>query len=135
MSLSNYSENILLNWLLTDDAAPTRPTAWYVQLHMTDPTDTGTGGTQPTIIANDYDRKTLGATGFSTATTGTSSNEAAVTWSADVGAATYTFTHVSIWDAVTAGNCLFTGALAVSETVAASGTITFAIGKLVASLD
>lgn len=135
MSLSNYAENAILTWWLTNDAAPTRPTAWWVQLHMTDPTDTGTGGTQPTITANDYDRQSLGATGFSTPTTGTNSNEAAVTWTANGGAATYIFTHVSIWDAVTAGNCLFTGALAVSETVAAGGTITFAIGKLVASLD
>jgi hypothetical protein len=135
MSLSNYSENLLLNWLLTDDTAGTRPTAWYVQLHMTDPTDTGTGGTQPTIISNDYDRQSLGATGFSTSTTGTNSNNAAVSWTANGGAATYVFTYVSIWDAVTAGNCLFVGALAVSETVAAGGVITFAIGKLVASLD
>lgn len=134
MSISNYGENLLLNYLLNTSAV-TRPTAWYVQLHMTDPTDTGTAGTQPTIITNDYDRKTMGASAFTTSTTGTNSNVAAVTWTADATAATYVFTHVSIWDAVTAGNCLFTGALAVSETVAAAGTITFAIGKLVASLD
>jgi len=134
MSISNYGENLLLNYMLNTSSV-TRPTAWYVQLHMTDPTDTGTGGTQPTITSNDYDRKTLGATGMSTSTTGTCSNPAAVSWTADAGAATYTFTHVSIWDAVTAGNCLFTGALALPETVVASGVITFAIGKLVTSID
>lgn len=134
MSLSNYSENLLLNYLLNTSAV-TRPTAWYVQLHMSDPTDTGTGGTEPTIIAGDYARKTLGASGMSTATAGSCSNPASVSWTADATAATYVFTHVSIWDAVTAGNCLFTGALALPETVAANGVITFAASKLAASLD
>ena len=134
MSLSNYSENLLLNYLLNDSVA-TRPTAWYVQLHMTDPTDTGTGGTEPTITAGDYDRKTLGATGMTVATSGSNSNPATVSWTANAGAATYTFTHVSIWDAVTAGNCLFTGALALPETVAANGILTFAVSKLVTSLE
>ena len=134
MSLSNYGENLLINYLLNTSAV-TRPTAWYVQLHMTDPTDTGTAGTQPAIIANDYDRKTLGATGMTTATTGTNSNPAEVSWTANAGAATYTFTHISIWDAVTAGNCLFTGAMAIPEQVLANGVLTFSIGKIVATLD
>lgn len=131
--LSDYAENLALNWLLNVTAS-TRPTAWWVQLHMTNPTDTGTAGTQPTIITNDYDRKTLGATGFTNAAAGTNNNLAAVTWTANAGAATYTFTHVSIWDAATAGNMIFSGALAAPETVAPSGVITFAIGKLIATL-
>lgn len=134
MSLSNYAENLALNFLFNTSAA-TRPTAWYVQLHMTDPTDTGTGGTQPTITAGDYDRKTLGATGLTTSTAGTNNNPAAVSWTADAAAATYTFTHISIWDAVTGGNCLAVGALAAPETVVASGVLTFPIGKIIASLD
>ena len=134
MSLSNYSENLLLNYLLNDSAV-TRPTAWYVQLHMTDPTDTGTSGTEPTITAGDYDRKTLGATGMTVATSGTNSNPATVSWTANAGAATYTFTHVSIWDALTGGNCLMVGSIPVPEQVAAGGILTLAIGKLIATLD
>lgn len=134
MSLSNYSENILLNWLLTNDAAPTRPTAWYVQLHMTDPTDTGTAGTQPTIITNDYDRKPITG-GMSTATVGTCTNEANISWTANAAAATYTFTHISIWDALTGGNCLFVGEIGVPELVAANGVLTFPIGKIMAILE
>lgn len=97
MSLSNFSENLALNFLFNTSAV-TRPTAWYVQLHMTDPTDTGTAGTQPTITAGDYDRKTLGTSGMTTSTASTCSNPAAVSWTADAAAATYTFTHISIWD-------------------------------------
>lgn len=134
MSLSNFSENLALNYLFNTSAV-TRPAAWYVQLHMTDPTDTGTGGTQPAIIANDYDRKTLGTAGLTTSTASTCNNPAAVSWTADSTAATYTFTHVSIWDAVTNGNCLAAGPLAAPETVAASGVLTIPIGKLIASLD
>lgn len=131
MSLSNYSENLLLNYLLNASAV-TRPAAWYAQLHMTDPTDTGAAGTQPAIITNDYDRKVVA---FSTSTAGTSNNTGAVSWTAAATAATYIFTHVSIWDALTAGNCLFVGTLAVSETVAANGVITFSTAKLVTVLD
>lgn len=134
MSLSNYAENLLLNYLLNTSAV-TRPTAWYVQLHMSDPTDTGTAGTQPTITAGDYDRKTLGATGMTTSTAGTNSNPAAVSWTANNAAATYTFTHISIWDAVTAGNMLKAGALALPETVVASGVLTLSTGKIVATLE
>lgn len=133
MSMSNYAENLLLNYLLNTSAV-TRPTAWYVQLHMSDPTDTGTAGTQPTITTGDYDRKTLGASGMTTATAGTNSNPAAVSWTAAAAAATYTFTHISIWDAVTAGNMLMSGALALPETVAASGVLTLSAGKIVAAL-
>ncbi len=97
MSMSNYAENLLLNYLLNTSAV-TRPTAWYVQLHMSDPTDTGTAGTQPTIIGGDYDRMTLGTAGMTTSTVGTCNNPAAVTWTANGAAATYTFTHISIWD-------------------------------------
>jgi hypothetical protein len=132
--MSNYAENLLLNYLLNTSAV-TRPTAWYVQLHMSDPTDTGTAGTQPTITSGDYDRKTLGASGMSTATTGSCSNPAAVSWTANAAAATYTFTHISIWDAVTAGNMLISGALALPETVAASGVLTLSIGKILATLE
>lgn len=134
MSLSNFSENLALNFLFNTSAV-TRPTAWYVQLHMTDPTDTGTGGTEPTITAGDYDRKSLGASGMTTSTASTCSNPAAVSWTADAAAATYTFTHVSIWDAVTAGNCLGAGQLAAPETIAASQVLTLPIGKIIAALD
>lgn len=134
MSLSNYSENLALNFLFNTSAV-TRPTAWYVQLHMTDPTDSGTAGTQPTITAGDYDRKTLGASGLTTSTAGTCNNPAAVSWTADAAAATYVFTHISVWDAVTGGNCLGAGALAAPETVVASGVLTMPIGKIIANLD
>lgn len=134
MSLSNFSENLALNFLFNTSAV-TRPTAWYVQLHMTDPTDTGTAGTQPTITAGDYDRKTLGATGLTTSTASTCNNPGAVSWTANAAAATYTFTHISIWDAVTNGNCLGAGPLAAPETVAANGVLTIPIGKIIATLD
>lgn len=134
MSLSNFSENLALNYLFNTSAV-TRPTAWFVQLHMTNPLDTGTGGTQPAIVAGDYARKTLGATGLTISTAGTNNNPAAVSWTADAAAATYTFTHVSIWDAVTDGNCLGAGPLAAPETVAAGGVLTIPVGKLIATLD
>lgn len=43
-SFSDYSEDLVLDWLLTN-AAATRPTAWYVSLYTVAPTDSG-GGTE-----------------------------------------------------------------------------------------
>jgi len=42
MSLSNTFETDVLEWLFTNTSV-TRPTAWYVGLFTTDPTDAGTG--------------------------------------------------------------------------------------------
>jgi hypothetical protein len=45
MSLTNAFETSTLKYLLTTDSV-TRPTAWYVGLFTSDPTDTGAAGTE-----------------------------------------------------------------------------------------
>jgi hypothetical protein len=50
-------------------------------------------------------------------------------------AGTETYSHISIWDDPTAGNCLWTGALTASKAVNAGDTFTIATGSLTVSLD
>ena len=53
MSFTNSFETDVLNWGLTAGTV-TRPTAWYIGLFTSDPTDTGTGGTE--VTAGGYAR-------------------------------------------------------------------------------
>jgi hypothetical protein len=101
------------------------PTALFVALHTADPTETGavsevTGGT--------YVRKaaTFADNGTST------SNNATVRWDS-VGAVTVT--HYSVWDAVTAGNCLWKGAVAAPQTLTASQPLEIPANALVFGAD
>jgi hypothetical protein len=102
MNLSNYAETLVANFLFNGQTA-TRPTAWYVALHTGEPGETGASNE---VSAGGYART---AVVFGAASSGAVSNSGDVeyTASADWGV----ITHVSIWDAETAGNCLAVGAL------------------------
>jgi len=54
-ALSDYSEKLLLDWLMTTGSA-TRPTAWYVGLFTAAPSDSG-GGTE--VSGNGYSRQSV----------------------------------------------------------------------------
>lgn len=130
MSLSNNAENLVLKWLMTDTAV-TRPTAWYVSLHTDDPGETGAN---EVLVATDADYVRKSAT-FTDSTTGSCSNEGALSWTVDNASAGYTIRYVGIWDAVTAGNFVAGGALYSEHAVSANSVVSFAIGDLVVSLD
>jgi hypothetical protein len=134
MSLSNFAENLMLDWAFSTGTSA-RPTAWFVALHTADPTDDGTVG--EIIVANDADyiRKTLGASGLAAAGGGQSLSQVAVSFTPAAGAAAYTVTHVSIWDASTVGNCLMVGAVAVPRTIDNANPFVINSGDLIAALD
>ena len=127
-ALSDYSEKLLLDWLMTSGAA-TRPTSWFVALYTAAPSDSG-GGTE--VSTGGYTRKSVS---FNAASTpgGATSNSGLVTWTAS-GAAYGTITHVAIFDASTGGNMLWQGALTSSRTVNDGDTIQFAAGALTLTL-
>lgn len=111
-SFTNYTENLVLTWLLTSGAA-TRPTAWYVALFTAAPSDTG-GGTE--ITGNGYARVATGTITVSgTATTAT--NSAAIEFAAASGGNWGTITHAAIMDASTGGNMLAWAPLTTSRTI------------------
>lgn len=123
-ALSDYAEKLLLDWAMTTGAA-TRPTAWYVALYTAAPSDSG-GGTQ--VSTGGYARQSVT---FAAATSpgGTTSNTNTVSFTA-TGANYGTVTHIGIFDALTAGNLLWHGAMTASKTVNDGDTLEFSIGNI-----
>lgn len=122
MSISNYAELKILEHT-TGKTAWTIPTNVYVKLHTGDAGEAGT-----TNAASETTRKVAA---WATAASGAIATSATLEWT-NV-AATETYTHWSMWDASTAGNCLWTGALSSSAAVTAGDT--FQITSLTLSLD
>jgi hypothetical protein len=122
MSISNYAENKILEHT-TGKTAWTMPTTVYVKLHTGDPGEAATSN-----AATEATRKSAA---WATASSGSIATSATLEWT-NV-AATETITHWSLWDASTAGNALWTGALSSSAAVTAGDT--FQITSLTLSLD
>lgn len=120
MSISNYMEDRLLNNLRNTSGAVA---AVYVKLHTGDPGEAGT--------SNAATNTTRQAISFSAASGGSMASSGTVTWTSV--STTETYTHFSLWDASTAGNCLWTGALSSSAAVTAGDT--FNITSLTLTLD
>jgi hypothetical protein len=120
MSISNYAENKLLDTLRNQSFAVTTA---YIALHTGDPGEDGTAN-----AASETTRQSLA---WSAASSGSMATSATAEWT-NV-AATETYSHWSIWDAASAGNCLWTGALSASASVVAGDT--FQVTSLTLSLD
>jgi hypothetical protein len=118
---SNYTENLALTWLLTNSSA-TRPTAWYLGLFTSDPTDAGSG---TEVSGGSYARQSIAFT----VTDDTATNSATVTFPA-ASANWGTVSHVGIYDASTSGNLLFHGAVTVSKTIESGDTFQVSSGNL-----
>jgi hypothetical protein len=122
MSISNYAELKILDHT-TGTAAWTMPTNVYIKLHLGDP------GEDATSNAAVEDTRKVSA--WDAAASGAIATSATIEWT-DV-STTETYTHWSAWDASTAGNALWTGALSASAAVTAGDT--FQITTLTLSLD
>lgn len=120
MSISNYAENKILDTLSGTSFSVSTA---YVKLHTGDPGEDGT--------ANAATETTRKAVSWSAAASGSKASSATLTWT-NV-AATETYTHWSLWDAATAGNCLWSGALSASAAMTAGDT--FEITSLTLTLD
>jgi hypothetical protein len=111
-SFSDYTENLVLNYLLTANSV-TRPTAWYVGLFTAAPSDPG-GGTE--VTGSGYARKVTGTMSVSGTDT-TAMNSAAIEFAAASGGNWGTITHAAIFDALTTGNMLAWAPLTTSRTI------------------
>ena len=123
--MSNYLENALINATLRNTSY-TSPATVYVALFTSDPTDAGSG-TEVSTSGTNYARQSIA---FSSAASGTTSNSADVEFSQATGSGFGTVTHFGIFDASTAGNLLFHGALTASKTIAAGDVFKVASGNL-----
>lgn len=122
MSISNYAELKILDHT-TGRASWTAPSTVYVKLHTGDPGEDGTGN-----AATETTRKSVS---WSAASSGSIASSATLEWT-NV-STTETYSHWSLWDNSTAGNCLWSGALSSSAAVTAGDT--FQITSLTLSLD
>jgi hypothetical protein len=122
MSISNYAELKILEHT-TGKTAWTIPSNVYVKLHTGDAGEDGTSN-----AASEATRKEAA---WATASSGSIATSATLEWT-NV-ASTETYSHWSMWDALTSGNCLWTGALSSSAAVTAGDT--FQITTLTLSLD
>jgi len=111
-SFNDYTESLVLNWLFTTNSA-TRPTAWYVGLFTSAPSDTG-GGTE--VSGSAYARKATGTITVSgTATAAT--NSTAIEFDAASGGNWGTIGWAAIFDASSSGNMLAWAPLTTSRTI------------------
>lgn len=134
-AFSDFAENKLVDWLFRAQAigitgatagAGTGPANLYVALFTTNPTDTGggvevSGGSYARVtvvssLANWAGTQAAGSTIASSGTTGTTSNNAAITFPSPT-ANWGTVTGFGIFDAATTGNLLIWGALTTQKTV------------------
>jgi len=110
MSLTNAFETSTLQYLLTTGSV-TRPTAWYVGLFTSDPTDTGAAGTE--VSGNGYTRK---AATF-TVSGATASNSASIEFPAASGGNWGTVGWIGIMDAASGGNMIIHSALTTAKAI------------------
>lgn len=122
--MSDTLENAILD-LVFRAVAYTGNSTLYVKLHIGDPTDAGTGSPAA--------HTTRQAATFVAASGGATSNVAAITWTSMT--ANETISHISIWDAATAGVMKWSGPLTTPKTVAIGDDFTIPIGDLDITLD
>ncbi len=121
-ALSNYCENALLDHVLGTTAF-TKPTNTYVKLHTGDPGEDGTGN-----AAGETTRKILS---WAAASAGSIAIDTALQWTSVASSETYS--HVSVWDALTGGNLIAYGALSSSQVVNSGDTFDIASGAITLS--
>ena len=127
-AFTNYAESAVIKWLMTN-AAVTRPTSWFVALHTADPTETGAVGE---LSGNGYARQSAV---FSEDTNGLVDNDGIITFGPCTTVNWGNVTHISVWDAVSAGNCLAKGPLSSAVTININDSLTIAAGALDVSVD
>lgn len=127
MGKSDYLENRILNSIFNGAAFPVIGTV-YIALFTAAPTDAG-GGTE--VAGGSYARKaiTCNTTNFPATTTGMIQNAVAQAF-AQASAAWGTVVAFGVFDALTAGNLLYHGAVSPNKTVASGDTLSIAVNQL-----
>lgn len=134
-AFSDYMENATLAWL-GGTAMPTAPATLYVGLLTALPGDAGSGaGTEATGTSYARQTVTLGAITDSGTTKQRVSSSgqtypktgAAESWGTAVG--------YQVYDALTAGNPIWYGALTTPQVIGPNTTFSLAVGQVAISLD
>ena len=129
-SFSDYWEDRILDHIF-GKGSYTPPTI-YVALSTADPTDDGSGLSEPS--GNGYARRQTGASDWNAASGGALDNANEIAFNEATGS-WGTVTHFALMDAASGGNMLAHGALSQSKTIGSGDTAKFAAGDLDVSLD
>lgn len=124
--MSNYLENALVNATLRATSY-TSPSAVYLALYTTDPTDADAG---TEVSGTSYARQSIT---FGAPSNGVTTNSAAIEFP-QAGGSWGTVTHVGIRDALTNGNLLYHTPLDASKTIATGDVFRVASGSLSVTL-
>lgn len=119
------SQTLNNNWLNTIKSTGTSYNvagSIYVQLHTANPGSAGTTSVSSTT--------TRQAITFTAATTGVLSSSNTPQWTSWAGTNGEVVSHISIWDASTSGNFLWSAALTASKTVNTGDTLTLSSASL-----
>jgi hypothetical protein len=125
---SDYLEVAVLNASLRNIALQVAAT--WVGLNTADPTDAATANE---CTDSGYARKSA-TWAAPTSGAGTCATSADIDFNAIADAGPFVITHVSIWDAVSAGNLLYHAALSVSKSFSLADVPRFPAGSLVVSV-
>ncbi len=116
MAVGLHAANLANKWLdMLAGTAFTAPTNTWVKLHTGDP-----GAAGATAASAEATRKQLS---WAAASAGSKSIQATLPSWASWTAGTETISHVSVWDASTAGNFLYSFALTTAKTVNNGDTV------------
>jgi hypothetical protein len=128
MSFTNTYENHVMQYVFTSGSV-TRPTAWYIGLFTSDPTDTGSAGTE--VSGSGYARTsvTFSVTGD------TATNTAAVEFPAASGGNWGTITHIGVMTASSGGDMIVHSALTTAKAINDGDVFRIPTGDLDITLD
>ena len=129
MSFTNTYENHVMQYVFTSGSV-TRPTAWYIGLFTSDPTDTGSAGTEVST-GTGYARTsvTFSVTGD------TATNTAAVEFPAASGGNWGTISHIGVMTASSGGDMIVHSALTTSKAINDGDVFRIPTGDLDITLD
>jgi hypothetical protein len=121
-AISDYLENALINAVLRN-VPYTSPSAVYLALFTSDPTDANAG---TEVTGGAYQRQQIT---FGTPNNGMVSNSNEILF--PVATANWgTITHIGIFDAATGGNLLFYGAVTTSKTISTNDQLKINAGDI-----
>jgi len=124
---SNYLEEKVLDHVLGKGARDfTSPANLYVALSTADPTENGSGLAEPS--GNGYARQAVSFIASDAAAA--TENTAQLTFGPCSTAQWGTITHMAVFDASTAGNMLYYGALTASRLIEVNDSLVVAAGDL-----
>jgi hypothetical protein len=125
VSISDYLEPKILDAVFRNVSLAVA--ANYVKLHIGDPGEAGTSNASAST--------TRKVASWAAASAGTIATNTTLTWSGADLTAAETLTHISVWDASTAGNHLWNGPLAAPYIVNPGDTFVLTSGTVIVTLN